>query len=232
MNETDIFQYNSQAFLLYVDYSYKIRKSIMPVSSQCNILPLNQKFIPKRSLFFAGSSENLIGPANEIRKSTFYYMRSITDSLPIEFHRNDVTSRSVNIIKEMENSKRCLHVIGDFPSGKRFFDSLRARCPLIVLSDQFLLPFENLFVYPKMVFLQIEMFHPEQISKAMNYMNDYVIHQMRHRYSNLIELFELSFDGKIKLKQYEWAWAWSTFIRGVYSKGFIRSNYHPFNKYI
>ena len=225
----EIFQFSSEHVKWTEDSIWKkSRKAILPVSSHLSHYKGNEQ--KKYLASFIGSVVD-VQPGATIRSIFFNYIeknpiqdsyiyRIVRSHTPGEHYRPELHS------KIPRQSRVCIHVCGDVPSGKRLYDAIQSQCPLIVLSDELLLPFEGLFFDPKRFINQIPMYHPEFIPSAINLMNDRIIENQKKISDFISKLTTVRLDQKTACLgnpgEFSWGFLWSTFIRQAYVASFQR----------
>ena len=204
---------------------YAWRTTIIPYTS-------NQIIRPKRkniSVFFIGTLNPAFmgGTGRKVRRAMYdYLIQNITNSLIIKTLRFSKKGRvyDYDISSYLRQSYFCPVPYGDSPSSKRLFDSFRARCIPIVLSDDIRYPFEYTFIDFRYVLTQINMSQPKEIMFVMNAMNSRRIKQMRFEMNQIDQILDVQTDYKFKKGDQTWAWLWMEYIKAVIVSSVKRRN--------
>ena len=221
----EIYQFSSQTFTWVEDSIWKrSRKSVLPVSS--HVIPNKNEIKKKYIISFIGSTV-YVDPGSTVRSMFFNYIRDnpIEDSYILQITRHIFPGIHFNAdvaSKVARASRNCIHICGDAPPAKRLYDAILFQCPLIILSDELLMPFEGLFFDIKNLYNQIPMYKPELIPKIINLKNDRILAKQKALFKIVEPLFRFSLSNLEKPGEFCWGFLWTTYIRQSYVSSFQR----------
>ena len=169
------------------------------------------------SAFFIGQIElsGFDDVAAPIRRGMALEMKTLPHSIVINAKRYDPLHSvySYNFSRMMVNSDFCCVPHGDGPTTKRLFDTFRTLCIPIVLSDEIMFPFEDLFVDYTNIVIQIPAFEPNLIPLVMSLPTKKKKAQMRENMLKISHLLEQDFDYDVHPGNLMWGWLWIHYFK-------------------
>ena len=169
------------------------------------------------SAFFIGQIElsGFDDVAAPIRRGMALEMKTLPHSMVINAKRYDPLHSvySYNFSRMMVNSDFCCVPHGDGPTTKRLFDTFRTLCIPIVLSDEIMFPFEDLFVDYSDIVIQIPAFEPNFIPLVMSLPTKKKKVEMRENMLRISHLLEQDFNYDVQPGDLMWGWLWIHYFK-------------------
>lgn len=155
--------------------------------------------------------------AKHIRQNLLAEMKKTPNTAVIETKRKShyKAAEFFNIEALMRRSEFCPVPHGDGPASKRMYDTLKAGCVPIVLTDEIRFPFEDLFARYDDVLIHIPAYQPSMIRLAFAAADEKRKIKIRKAQQELDRLLTVGLGQEKEKGSIMWAWMWTQYFKAA-----------------
>lgn len=203
------------------------RSMVLPFITQMRELSLNRKRSISAFVAMATSSQGLAGKSAQIRQRIESELNNVPHTKVITIVRNNYNSFRAamgSLSDYMTKSKYCVVPPGDAPSSKRFFDSVQHLCIPLLISDYYVLPFEDV---PIDYAGSIIHFPSRQIENNLSTLLKSITPEEYNKQKNALKTTKERFTWDYKLPpkvgQGLWTFSWALYDRHSMMKPYLNN---------